>query len=277
MNFNPTGKQCESTPPKDATNPQPSTSQGGAGAHSNITNESSGGSEIQSKSLGKSHHEISVEDKIYGLNDCHRGYVYMLNNLEGCKEDIKILEDKFSQLGFEITHIKEVDSYQSLEKKMSENYKSKPSTVVVVFFGFGYEDNLFIGKNENESVSAMKFLQAFNINKGPNNASILFTNTCFKYKSRNTRELPKPNEPLWDTFHVCVKVNGECLNGSLLTKALLEELEENESEQEFGTFSQKVTCRIDDLDEDDIYITEVGYYGVRKCYYFAPPSKVRST
>lgn len=126
-------------------------------------------------------------------------------------------------------------------------------------------------------MSYTTFIEVFNINKGENNASLLFTNTCFKAKTPNTVEFRRTTEAVWDTFHICVQINGECPRGSLLTKFLLDAIEDGPP-QEFDKFERKITDKLQELEEDDdnIYIHDVRYYGVRKCFYFFQPSDLQN-
>ena len=70
------------------------------------------------------------------------------------------------------------------------------------------------------------------------------------------------------TFHMCIKVNGQCEEGSLLTEALLQEFRDSDQPMvEFSSLANNVTSFIK-MNQREKYITCFWLYKVIGTFHF---------
>ena len=212
-------------------------------------------------SNGKGSPDVIKEMKKSEAGDLPRGKVFFINNLKSCDDDIKILSDTFSKRGYEIVSIKESVSYEELKERVKESQNINSCDIIAFFFGYGFGDFIFLGdENHEDIVSYREFCKIFRMYRDKSTA--VFTNTCFKSnEKKNISPVTTPDD-LRNTFHLCIKVNGQCGKGSLLTRALLREFQESKLPMlDFTSLSNKINFFIKEKQEE-VHITCIWLYGV---------------
>ena len=159
------------------------------------------------------------------------------------------------------------------KKNSSYNNNNNNNNILVFYYGYGYGDYVFIGQNNKESISYKHLCGLFvALDQRRSNSTVVFTNICFKAKDiTRTTVIPSPSEFVNhnNIYHMIVKVNGTCAKGSLLTKAILNELCKNEPDREFSILTSRIGSRIKSLEgsNGDSYLTSVWCYGMMSPFY----------
>ena len=196
----------------------------------------------------------------------HGDCVYILNNIFSCNKDVEKLEIKFRKMGYEIIILSSL-SLVALKDDILKHTVNPSASIIVFFFGYGSNDNIFIG---NECMSYKKLCEIFRHGREQDSTLMLFTNTC--HKKEKPKFIYKRQDIFWNAFHLCVMIDGNCENGSLLAHAILKVLEEEKgSTHEFVTFSNRVQNKMKKLQikyPNDEFFIETRLYGTCKGSYF---------
>ena len=204
------------------------------------------------------------------------GKVLFFNYINGCRQDVVNLKKKMTNLGW-ICEDVNADSLKDLRNISEGKGKSYSGTIMVFFFGYGYEDQLFLGLSTDESVSYKIFYQELKKFQTRDEALIVFTNSCFKKPNKTTYEYVEVDNLAWDVFHFCIKTNGKCQVGSLMANVILNKLED--LRYDFLEFATKFTGEINNPTdwEGDVCCAYWVCYGTSKNIFinFKPPSKIK--
>lgn len=162
------------------------------------------------------------------------GKVLFFNYIDGYRQDVIALENKLTDLGWECDHVN-VNSVKNLREIQREKGRREggqggyPGTIMVFFFGYGYDDTtydyLFLGTSTVESLSFEVFYHEVKQFQRRGDALILFTGTYFKQPKQNTCKYVSFSE-CGDVFHSITLINGTCQNGSLVAHVLLNKMED---------------------------------------------------
>lgn len=187
--------------------------------------------------------ETSIKRKI----KASYGTAVFFNCIEGCKKDIINLKKRLENLGWECikVEINSMKDFQNIEIKIS--YR----VMMVFFFGYGYENQMFLGTSTKESISYRVFFQKMNeIQKesfDDNNQVVVFTNLCFKKPVGDTYEYVELEEELRNIHYFHVEINGTCeKEGSLLTHILLNDMKKKDLP--FADMARKLCGKIKAFD-----------------------------
>ena len=158
------------------------------------------------------------------------GTVLFFNYIDGCKNDVINLKERFENLGgWECLEVK-INNMKDFQKQR-EIIKVSSGTMMVFFFGYGYGEQIFLGTSTKESVSYLVFFEKLNEfqNKNKDNQVIVFTNTCFKKPVDHTYEYVELEKFPKRIYHFCTEINGTCeKEGSLVTHILLNHMKEKD-------------------------------------------------
>ena len=214
---------------------------------------------------------MASAERVETLENKRYGIVFLINNLKGYKNDVEKISNLFMKMGYKIILSREIASLQELEQKVLSIEKKPHTDMIVFFFGYGFEDFVYINREGNECVSYRQFCNLFNIKQTNEESIVVFTNCYFKCRTPETVKIPDSDIITENTFHLKIKVNGECEEGSLLTEALLEIFEQNK-ELGFHHLATGIASTIRMLqekhDQKNIYITDIWYYGITKDFFF---------
>lgn len=178
----------------------------------------------------------SLEMKRTVLSDCESEYGYsnepgkafFFNYIDSCQSDVVNLKSTLCLLGWlcEDVQADSVKDLREIQKRAREEGRY-PGTVMVFFFGYGYDSYLFLGSSTKESFSFEAFYCELKKFQTEGDALILFTNACYKEPELNTtyEYVEVDDEPVGHVFHFCTQVYGQCQKGSLMTHVLLNNME----------------------------------------------------
>ena len=182
--------------------------------------------------------------------------VYFINYLECCEKDIDELCLIFKKMDYEIIFLDKIGSYDEVKAQIDKD-RSK----IVFFFGFGFNDFLYLG---DDIVSYEEFGKMFDLGSDKSNA--IFTNVCIKQPPNEIlRQKITPGE-LTNACHLAVKVHGECdKKESPLSEALLYEFRKldylkEKNPLEFDYIANKVSEFIGQKKTKDKTYTVTWYY-----------------
>ena len=228
---------------------------------SSQNNNSSCGSRNDSESSNDS---LAVVDESESEDDsCYSskpGWVFFFNCIKNCNDDVAILKEKFSSLGYECRDM-EVNSINDFDRAL-ENQNVGSESIIVFFYGYGYGENMYLGPSTSESVSYEMFYMKMSKFRKDGTALVLFSNTCWKNKATDTTEHSEYDELTSDVFHFCTEVQGTCENGSLMTKCLLHDM--RPKKMDFNIFSRELSMKINNPGtwHGDIYYSYIKFHGV---------------
>ena len=185
--------------------------------------------------------------------------VYFINYLKSCVNDVDVISNIFSSMGYELQILNDNLPYDKWMGQIRKN----DSEIIVIYFGFGYGDNIFLGE---DMISYQEFFKMFCPNYDKSMA--VFTNTCFKYKTTNVSPITISQGNVKNVQHMCIEVIGKCKNGSLFSKALQFIFESSDNHHhhrrslEFVKISEEITKFIEDRQEfeKDYYIVTTWHY-----------------
>ena len=191
-------------------------------------------------------------------NEAWKAYIF--NYLTGCERDIERLTERLKFCGYEPTdmtrvHRKDWDSF--LKDNVSR-------TRLVFFYGYGYGEQIYLGVDSSvtESISFEVFYLEMKKFQEKEDALILFSNTCFKAKDSQVKEDIDLRQPVSEVFHFCTKVIGECKNGSLMTKYLLD-MKSEQITIDFEELARNLSGKINsENNKEDKYCVSTIYYGI---------------
>ena len=217
------------------------------------------------------------------------GKAVFINSITSCEQDVAKLKMKMTDLGWKCEKVnatcldelrrelrvlllpppqkKVVVDIILSERKIKSKKKKRgyPETIIVFFFGYGYSNQLFIGESTSDSFSySALYGEIKKVQKG-DEALMVFTSVCFKKPDKNTNEHFESTEPCDEVYHICVKINGECKKGSLMTYIILNEMGDLTYEK-FDKMARKLCDRINQHSQwqDDKYRAYYIYGGVSK-------------
>ena len=178
-------------------------------------------------------------------SDSNHGTALFFNYLEGCENDIRDLKTRLTDIGWKC-RVVEVKKIKDFRREWQKNREDVAGTILVFFFGYGYERQLFIGSSVEESLFWPVLYEQLNKYKKKHEALILFTNTCFKQPANNVYEHCERDRDnsISDIFHMVIQVNGNCEEGSLMTRILLHEMEN--SPYNFSNMARNLSWKIND-------------------------------
>ncbi|XP_037803539.1 uncharacterized protein LOC119597942 [Penaeus monodon] len=251
---------------------------------------------------------VDTGENTYKTTSSPKGLVLIINNLEGCQEDVKKLQDIFTLLGFNVLPPRENLTKPEMQEAFSA-FSEMPQydSAIVIIYGRGFEDCLV--SEDSKIITFQELTRTFNDLNCPNLAGkpkLFFTNTCFvsgitaeeleAAQTGHAAELCYRSEVLEQTglctdddneqdtvllpaerdiFLLSVEVDEECKQGSLLTDALYQVLITNAKDMELMALTKKVLRRLDDLQKgnggEEQYYHEVRTYKFQHDYYFNPP------
>ena len=197
------------------------------------------------------------------------GRALFLNNIQGCKEDVKVLKEKLNKLKYQCEDLV-IETKKDFKRVVNKNCKS--GTLIVFFFGYGYGEQMYLGLSNTESISFQSFcLEIKKFQENKNDTLILFTNICWKSKFSETKEY-RTHEIPEQVLHFCIDIEGECGNGSFMTECILKL--KNESGREFKTLARRLSNEINTKIEEEWkggkYYAYWRSYGVTKNFGFPP-------
>lgn len=250
-----------------------------------------------------------ASNETYRTRSSPRGHVLIINDLENCKKDIEDLQKIFTSLGFNV--LKPCRNLKKEElKETLLNFSERPhhDSAVVIFYGAGNGNNLVSGDHLVTSFS--EFTEIFNDKNCPNLAGkpkLFILNTCCtdvrSEESHNSEvddtevslqqglgeltglstdgntefEIAQSTVEISDERDMClliVEVDGQCKEGSLLTKALYQVLLKHACDKELMTLSKMILQMLEDLQKakgGEQYYPEVRTMKFLRDYYFNPP------
>ena len=153
------------------------------------------------------------------------GTALFFNYIEGCKNDVINLKKRLENLDWKCIDLK-INSIKDFKEQKNNIIFSGPT--MVFFFGYGYGDQIFLGSSTKESVSYEVLCEMMSkLRKERDDEIVVFTSTCFKKPVKETYEYVKLKRSLEEISHFCIKINGTCQEGSLMTHILLNEIKED--------------------------------------------------
>ena len=174
---------------------------------------------------------IKIEKEKKEKEKANGGTALFFNYIDGCKNDVINLRERLENLGgWKCMEVK-VNEMKDFRKEQREIIKISSGIMMVFFFGYGYEDQIFLGTSTKESVSYLVFFEKLNEfqNKNKDNQVIVFTNTCFKKPVDHTYEYVELEKFPKRIYHFCTEINGTCeKEGSLVTHILLNHMKEKD-------------------------------------------------
>ncbi|XP_047488162.1 uncharacterized protein LOC125038661 [Penaeus chinensis] len=254
---------------------------------------------------------VDTDENTYTTTSSPKGLVLIINNLEGCQEDVKKLQEIFTLLGFNVLPPRENLTKPEMQEAFSA-FSEMPQydSSVVIIYGRGFEDCLV--SEDGKITTLFELTRTFNDLNCPNLAGkpkLFFTNTCFvgdimteeleAAQTGHAAELCYQSVVLEqaglstdgdiepdtaqdkllpaerDIFLLSVEVDKECKQGSLLTEALYQVLITNAKDKELMALTKMILRRLDDLQKgngsEEQYCYEVRTYKFQRDYYFNPP------
>ncbi|XP_063611490.1 uncharacterized protein LOC134785139 [Penaeus indicus] len=252
---------------------------------------------------------VDADENTYKTTSSPKGRVLIINNLEGCQEDVKKLHEIFTLLGFDVLPPLENLTKPEMQEAFSAfSEKTQYDSSVVIIYGRGFEDCLV--SEDGKITTFLELTRTFNDLNCPNLAGkpkLFFMNTCFvgdimteepeAAQTGHAAELCYRSEVLEqaglstdggsdtaqdkllpaerDIFLLSVEVDKECKQGSLFTEALYQVLITNAKDKELMALTKMILRRLDDLQEgnggEEQYYHEVRTYKFQRDYYFNPP------
>ncbi|KAK4324212.1 hypothetical protein Pmani_005214 [Petrolisthes manimaculis] len=220
----------------------------------------------------------------------YQGTALIINNLQpSCSQDEEKLADVFSRLGYQIQGpFSNLTRDELLQKVSHLKELTEESSVIIVYYGKGFEDYLIT--SDNRAVAYQELFSTLNDDNCPNLAGrpkIFIFNICFytgtvvqeeKCVDDSESELATdaiqyrdvPAEQ--DIFILIVEVDGNCDGGSFLTEALYQVLQSSDGARELTPLMRTVSRRLHELQAKG-YTTETRTLNFRKNFYFTPPYK----
>ena len=202
---------------------------------------------MSSHEISKSNDNVITKQNETSITSC--GTAVFFNCIEDCKNDVFNLKKRLENLGWVCIEV-EINSMKDFQNK---EIKISSGIMMVFFFGYGYEDQMFLGTSTKESVSDWLFFQKMNeIQKesfDDNNKVVIFTNLYFKNPVDDTYEYVELEEHPRNIYHFhIIEINGTCeKTGSLLTHILLNDMEKKDLP--FGDMAEKLTGKIKAFDK----------------------------
>ena len=121
---------------------------------------------------------LSLEKKGSTTLDLSGGNVLFINNLEGCKDDVRQLSNKFMNMGYNVKIFHKSPSFQELEQKIQHMKSGVPSNVIVFFFGYGFGNSIrtfmFLNEDDKECLSSREFCKLFTFEQKKNESVVVF-------------------------------------------------------------------------------------------------------
>lgn len=246
----------------------------------------------------------------YRTTSSPRGHVLIINDLEGCEEDIEKLQEIFRTLGFNVLPPCRNLMKEEMKKILCDfSKRHHHDSAVVIFYGAGNGD--YLVSSDQIATSFGEFTRMFNDINCPNLAGkpkLFILNTCFTEDVRpeelhnsemevtelsyqqgideqtglsidGNTELDMAQSTLYipgerDMYLLIVEVDGQCNEGSLLTKALYQVLLKHACDKELMTLTKMILHMLEDLQKTkggDQYYLEVRTMKFLRDYYFNPP------
>ncbi|XP_047487957.1 uncharacterized protein LOC125038516 isoform X2 [Penaeus chinensis] len=243
----------------------------------------------------------------YRTTSSPRGHVLIINDLEGCEQDIEKLQEIFRTLGFNV--LPPCKNLMKEEMKEILHDFSKihhHDSAVVIFYGAGNGD--YLVSSDHLATSFGEFTKMFNDINCPSLAGkpkLFILNTCFAEEVELHNDLMDvtnlsyqqgPDEQSGlsidgnteldmaqgtvyipaerDIYLLIVEVDGQCNEGSLLTNALYQVLLNHACDKELMTLTKMILHTLEDLQKTkggDQYYLEVRTMKFLRDYYFNPP------
>ena len=169
------------------------------------------------------------------------GHAIFFNYLNGCEPDIERLKARLQNYGYPCTDLTNVPR-KSWNVEFGNNKNSQ--TLLVFFYGYGYEERMVLESSSTESLSYDMFYGELKKLQKRGDALVVFSNLCFKSWHSGITEMDETSQLIRDIFHFNVRINGNCQAGSLLTEHLLNEKKGKKIDIDFSHLTKYLTGKM---------------------------------
>ena len=207
----------------------------------------------------------SVYEVHYILNNWKKIYkcalycdcVFILNNLDSCSEDVNKIQNTFLHLGYRIIlYHKKNHSNVTLKSEICKHKICPSASLLVFFFGYGFNNNIFIGSNC--CITYRKFCEIFCHGRRIYSTLMLFTNTFF---STSHPSLIDEIQYVTDSFcHFWIKVNVNFQ--TVATDVILELFQKKGLEDTNNKFKMQIWKKLQEL--ESMYFTNYDIQHIQK-------------
>lgn len=149
------------------------------------------------------------------------GKVLFVNNIPHptFANDVAILQKLFDSWNYDVVTLPQVESYEDLVSHCNHLLERKKySNLIVLFFGYGYHDYVFVDRYANKTISYLQMCRLFSPQKRGYESTILLTEVHLKHKGHQEiiwQYLPQPRK----LNHVGLKINKKGLDTTSTLKA----------------------------------------------------------
>ncbi|XP_063600814.1 uncharacterized protein LOC134776970 [Penaeus indicus] len=243
----------------------------------------------------------------YRTTSSPRGHVLIINDLEGCEEDIEKLQEIFRMLGFNVLPPCRNLMKEEMKKTLHDfSNRHHHDSAVVIFYGSGNGDYLVscdhLATSFRELTEMLNDINCPSLARKPklfilnmcltedvelHNSEMDVTDLSYQQGTDEesglsidgNTELDMAQGTVYipaerDIYLLIVEVDGQCNEGSLLTKALHQVLLKHACDKELMTLTKMILHTLEDLQETkggDRYYLEVRTMKFLCDYYFNPP------
>lgn len=194
--------------------------------------------------------------------------IFLVNNIEGCCEDIQIISNLFKKIGYiKVIQSAKIASFEEMKQEIIDVRTDNPGDLIVIFFGYHFKDYVFIDETENECISFYEFYNILGSHKTKEDSVVLITHCFFKLPTEETILFPDSDDITPNIYHLYASRYSQYGDGSLLTRAIQEAFDSNKYKK-FYEFASFVCCSINEIDNNNSYYTDIRLVGVVKPFLF---------